>query len=341
MENLDNYTGRAEGARSKNKLLEFWRYAMVLVIGLFLISSFAQSQSITSFSQYANKNEAWINGILQSNNSRYYEGTATLQRIVFVGVPTSTNTHTLTFNVLAAKKGINAYDFVTGFEQAYRDYEKIVGSDAGLTNGRTRLDQVKGAAVPNPADATLIENLYTGGNNPTRVNKATAKVNTITSYRTQVQNVINFYDGLSYGGDRSIELYGDPTVNGPTKITNAQLRFLGYTNEDQFGDTYGRYELTWTSTSRNILILMAGHLAVGKFSKFPSLEYGENLGASSISGGPYHFKLLQLNGANNAYTLSLGNQDNQIQSGAILPPPECNLSPGETFVSELIKCMKH
>src|SRR5262249_18842451 len=41
--------------------------------------------------------------------------------------------------------------------------------------------------------------------------------------------------------------------------------------------------------------------------------YGSGLGAGSINGGPYHFKLSTLDGS------SLGSQDNQIQAGAIIP----------------------
>src|SRR5262249_41866864 len=58
----------------------------------------------TDFSQCANEDKlplgecVWINGILGDNQSQYFEGMSTLQRLIFDGVgTTSGNVHTLTF----------------------------------------------------------------------------------------------------------------------------------------------------------------------------------------------------------------------------------------------------
>src|SRR5262249_38190209 len=61
----------------------------------------------------------WINGILNPNNSEYFEGVSTLQRILFDSVTsTAGNVHTLTFSHQAAKGSAHAYDFLTSWNQA-------------------------------------------------------------------------------------------------------------------------------------------------------------------------------------------------------------------------------
>ncbi len=57
----------------------------------------------------------WINGNLQSNNSIYFEGDATVQRVWLTGfVPGST--HTLTLKYGTTKGGKHAYDFLTTWD---------------------------------------------------------------------------------------------------------------------------------------------------------------------------------------------------------------------------------
>ncbi|EJF09298.1 hypothetical protein [Pontibacter sp. BAB1700] len=338
MENFNNYTGRARDARSKNKLLGLWRYAMVLVVGLLLITPYSFSQSITSFSQYANKNKEWIPGILQSSKSDYYEGSSTLQRLVFVGIPTAQNNqYELKFKVLATKGGINAYDFVTGYDQAFKDFynmtDREIIADIATNNPFDPSDPndmlllVKSYAIPQPASEEIIDALYKS------THKVIASSPSAASYtnagRSDVGAAVSYYDGGSYptltSNPRGVQLYGNAPISG------AQLIFDGYSGvEPNTGDNYGLYTLRWTSQSTNLMVLMAGHLSIGSYEPYAPLNYGAGKGSSSISGGPYHFKLETLNGA------SLGNQDNQIQSGAIMPPPLCDLPPaGPVCVGEI------
>ena len=62
-------------------------------------------------------------------------------------------------------------------------------------------------------------------------------------------------------------------------------------------------------------IEMAGHLGVGRDPTLNNISWALGKGSSNISGGPYHFKLDELDGN------ALGSQDNQIKSSAILPQP--------------------
>src|SRR5262249_19302967 len=100
------------------------------------------------------------------------------------------------------------------------------------------------------------------------------------------------------------------------------------------------YLLTWTSTSTNIMVEMAGHLAVSGDGTGDS--WGPTLGSSQISGGPYHFHLGALGGrVSDATTcpqtldkrdvVSLGSQDNQIKGADILVP--CSITGPTTACS--------
>jgi hypothetical protein len=77
------------------------------------------------------------------------------------------------------------------------------------------------------------------------------------------------------------------------------------------GDDYAQVTITYsvTSTPAKVELLFGGHLAPAVGPR----GWGNNVGASFINGGPYHIKLIQVDNS------SVGNRDNQIMSGAILP----------------------
>jgi len=82
-------------------------------------------------------------------------------------------------------------------------------------------------------------------------------------------------------------------------------------NLSSTGDASASVTISFTApaskSSQKLQLLYGAHLAT-------SLDWGAGEGASSISGGPYHNSLSLLDGA------STGSKDNQIQSGAVLPP---------------------
>ncbi len=101
------------------------------------------------------------------------------------------------------------------------------------------------------------------------------------------------------------------TLYGGT-ITGAS----SYTHDDASGtsDSYAHITLTYsvpsTADGAKVMLLFGGHLAPGLGPR----GWGANVGAGSISGGPYHIRITAADGA------SVGNRDNQIMSGAILSP---------------------
>lgn len=317
-------------------LMAYWHRFLLVAASLLLLSVSAQAQKTgfggTSFSQFANEpgKEQWLFGILNPNNSEYFEGTSTPQRLLLKDIPrvksVTGDKHSLYFRVLATKAGINAYDFLVSYDQTKVDYEAITGSE--------RPD-----LAPSPwgeatqGDATLMRTLYQTGFPASATAPAAAQHkpgSTGTSKTTGY--IVSKYDVL-YPNGRKIQLYSDAAFVGTPVLT-----LVSYTNPDKDADSYAQYRLDFefapgtSPASPDLLILMGGHLAISGNTgpaNLSDLTYAIGKGASFISGGPYHFKLDMLDG------ISLGNQDNQIQSGAItiFVPASCTL-PNNTSVCE-------
>ena len=282
---------------------------MLLAFALLSVVTSAFAQVGTDFKQWGNVPQRdWINSILQSNNSAYYEGSSTLQRIVLVGIPaTNGNTHSLRLSHQAYKSGRHAYDFITSYDQALLDYPGASGG-GDLTIGLA----VNGTNIGPQATAAMVQALHSGPHSATATVPAAALYSTVASFPPDnVSARVAAYDA-SVGGSqkRAVQLYG----NAP--ISNATLTLLPYSGNS--ADRYAEYDLTWTSASDNVLILMGGHLAIG--GNGLGVSYGPGKGAGSISGGPYHFKLATIDG------ISLGSQDNQIMASAIIAPPVCDIT---------------
>jgi hypothetical protein len=82
-------------------------------------------------------------------------------------------------------------------------------------------------------------------------------------------------------------------------------------NASGSGDDYASITVTYSVTTlpTKVQLLFGGHLAASVGPR----GWGANVGSSFINGGPYHIKLTQVDNS------SIGNRDNQITSGAILP----------------------
>jgi hypothetical protein len=107
-------------------------------------------------------------------------------------------------------------------------------------------------------------------------------------------------------------------VFGPagTDITNITVPQNDSSTCSLSADEYETLEVDFTvpSLPATVLFAFGGHLACGtnRTGCWGSGSADTN-GASNINGGPYHIKLLTVDGT------SAGNQDNQIMSSAILP----------------------
>lgn len=244
------------------------------------------------FDQCANQDPTlgecnWIGSVLQNNNSEYNEGMSVPQRVLFTNIPaTSGNVHTLTFNHQSTKGGNHAYDFLTAYNQ---------GNSPPITL--------------NPCDDlggdTLTCNSLRGSANNLLVD---VPDDPYVSKDGSTQSRLDAYEALY--GNRQIKIYGG------SSITSASFSSISHdvAGGADTGDSDISYTLTWTSASSNILIEMAGHISLGVDPAINPIGWGSGLGAGSVSGGPYHFKLDQLDGG------AVGAQDNQIQAGAVILP---------------------
>ncbi len=242
------------------------------------------------FKQCANQDPTldschWIGSALQNTNSEYSEGMSVPQRLLLTDIPaTAGNVHTLTLKHQATKGGVHAYDFLTAYNQ---------GNTPPLT-----LNPCNDFGGSDGATCTSLR----GGSN---ISVVSAPDDPYISKDGSTQSRINAYETAF--GNRTITVYGSAAISAASFSSISH----DVANSGDTGDSYVLYTLTWTSSSSNILIEMAGHLSLSVDS---GIGWGANLGAGSVSGGPYHFKLDQLD------SNSLGAQDNQIQAGAIIPP---------------------
>jgi len=288
--------------------------------GLIATTTFVDAK-VVDFRQVANEDTTdlvWINSILQQNNSKYFEHMSVPQRIIFVGTDSTVgNKHVLTLSHQATKGGdsTHAYDFITSWDQA------IAAADF-IALGQNLLSRLNSEACdPNigpGTDSAMCDALRNGPNMCSGwVDDAMGSV-----LGDDVDTVVKYYEVQH--GDRTFKIYGSQPVS------LCSLVFLGYSPSG--GDFYAEYRLVWTSASDSILIELAGRLALGPGGF--GFSYGDGKGSSQISGGPYHFKLDQLDGD------ALGSQDNQIKGADINEPfvcPTCDVTgpadpvcPGDT-----------
>ncbi|TAL04296.1 MAG: HYR domain-containing protein, partial [Verrucomicrobia bacterium] len=289
--------------------------------GLIASATFKDGVSL-DFSQFANEtgNVQWINGTLNANNSTYTEGMSVPQRLVINGIPaapgncsSNSNYHCLTFKVLATKGGFHAYDFLTSWQQGVQAADQRIAPGLNLMAG---LAGFQCGDLGNP-EFGICTNLHAMTNVflvPISGDEISNNVvlNTITN---DVGLRITRYENLF--GDRTATLYG----NAP--ILNATFTFVGY--EPGSGEIYSVYKLCWESASTQFILEVAGHLAQTT-DQGQLLSYPDTGGSANINGGPYHFKLVELDCG------STGNKDNQIQGGEIIPQPICAVSVGVTNI---------
>ena len=314
---------RLQASRSRVLLRRARLLCWLLMLGASPIELHAGM--VVDFRQAANNdtgfglgNTHWINAAIGDGNSRYYEDMSVMQRVLFAGVPTTAgNHHSLLFRHQFTKGGLHSYDFLTSFAQAQADNAAALGV--------TILVNPCGVDIGPPTSlATNCLGLDGGVN----VVDVAVPTDSFISKDGLMSDKITAYEAGH--GARTIRIAGD------APISNASLSVChDVANGGDTSDSFALYALTWDSTSTNILIEMAGHLA--RSGDGTGDSWGARLGSGFISGGSFHFKLDTLAGAlsdsncppgvNQKEVTSLGSQDNQIRSATTPPPaPPCNIS---------------
>jgi len=309
---------------------------LLLVVLLLCVVGAASGWALsTDFKQSANNylgydlgSIHWTTLVIQLGNSRYYEGMSVFHRAIFDAVPATTgNVHSLAFSHHATRGGIHAYDFLTSWAQAEAEDEAALGVDVLLNQCGPEI-----GGIPNfQAICATLHGLYW-------VDVAVPDDPYLSKDGSTLAK-IQAYEALF--GNRTIRIYGNQPISS-TLVTVCHNVAAGADT----GDSYAHYVLTWTSTSTQIIVEMAGHLAVS--GDGTSFSWGAGLGSSFYPTGPYHFKLDLLCGpVSGPITCPQGLSecnapiltDNQIKAPEPVPPcPDCSVtgpysvSPGSTNV---------
>jgi hypothetical protein len=248
-------------------------------------------------------NKGMIFGILNPNNSQYAEDQATAQRLI-LSLPAGglTSGRTITLKYLVRKGTHHAYDSLASWDWT------IDGSVANAC-----------ASLSGPA-----------GNTCTSIFNAGAKTKGIPDDTTTVtpgtgaNGTTVSTHMVPAGTDREMRMFG----LGTGEIT--EVAYVGGLL-DESGDLYRTIKVTYSVESlvsaRTVMLLFGGHLAAGGDPSTGSVRgWGGTNGAADISGGPYHIKLIQVDGS------AIGNRDNQIMSSAIVPffSPSHSTTPNAT-----------
>jgi hypothetical protein len=231
----------------------------------------------------------WINGILNAQNSTYHEDEVTPQRLLLKVPKGATLGHSLDITYLTRKGSAqaHAYDSLAtwNYTQTAADRcQSLQNCPSGTSPS---------AVVPIPSD-------------PTDVPPAT-----------------------THSGDASTDLRELPQANrelqwfGPVAATTAPGPITHNAAANASSDDYATLTVNYTlnaavvdtnndqkvDATTYVQLVFGGHLAASVGSR----GWGAGLGASNINGGPYHIRITKIDAT------AIGNRDNQITSGAILP----------------------
>jgi hypothetical protein len=272
-------------------------FAMLLAVGGVLGAS-GTDASVVDYAQCANGKpsptatddcaKGMIFGILNANNSHYAEDQVTAQRLI-LSLPASNvlTNRTITLKWLVRKADTHAYDSLATWDDTING--TVANACLGLSGpvkDRCEIDFNAGPVLESiDLDGSVVNPDTNGGNGIT------------SNHQLLGQNFEMF--GLGANGDIDDFAYVGSLV-------------------DESGDLYrtGRitYHVDSLSSARQVMLLFGGHLAAGGTTATGSPRgWGDGNGAADINGGPYHIKLIQVDGA------AIGNRDNQIMSSAILP----------------------
>ena len=302
-ENDQNYTEQTEtittdtnGSFSFQYVLDslyrpFYRMAVSTPEGAPVADSYFRDSSIGTYDQcsndlgtgYASGDTGcrWTNGNIQSNNSRYFEGDATVQRLWIKGYAPG-STHTVTFQYGTTKAGKHAYDYLTNWNHS-ENWVTVADRCQGIT-GCDAASDASGVMKDDPNVPNTIE--------PSAASRAfTIRGGTIGA--TSIPAIVSG----TYAGDSETAV----TITFTTAAIGTPMCET---------TTSGNGQNAISVTSCGVAIWFGAHVALGSAW---TTENGTT-GAGSISGSPYHVALDKEDGA------SVGQRDNQMQSAAILPP---------------------
>ncbi len=237
----------------------------------FDVVDFAQCANGKPPSTSVNCPDKWINGALNSNNSHYREDDAVGQRAVFEVPQGAAATGSVSFEYLVRKGTHHAYDSLTTIPPGA---QAVRCQDLNPTN----CPEGTADTEPIPPDPNPVQPVGPGEDPTTSAHELPGGVMTM------------------YGGTIPANGVSVPVHSAPDAQSEIATITVGYQVTDANNDTFADAKTV-------VMVLFGGHLAVGTGSH--PRGWGDGLGASDISGGPYHIRF--------------EGRDNQIMSNAILP----------------------
>lgn len=263
-----------------------------VLIGVFIgggafSSAASTSPSVANYQQCSDKPGAknvcgggWLNGILNAGGSQYAENDATAQRLVIDlprGAPGGANNQTFTLKYLWNKGSNHAYDSLVKWNTT------ISGLDAaGVCSG------VSGTCPANSGN-------FNSGNGDSQA-------------AIPVSSCTGSHDGFGIAS-RDMVSFNTTSLSVDTPVNDSATCSTG---ADEYETLTVHFSVA--ALPARVMFLFAGHLACGtnRTGCWGTTTADVN-GSSAINGGPYHIKLLTIDGT------TAGNQDNQIMSSAIAP----------------------
>lgn len=245
----------------------------------------AANATVSGFSQCSNGTGTaltcaggWINGAIQSSNSHFNEDQVVPQRAV-LSLPADNAEHSLTFTYQDRKGSVHAYDSLATWNKTVSAADPCQSLSASLCSAAP-------STMPMATDPAL------------NIPPAAATLSTAVAAHQLP------------AADRLWTLYGGVLTS------DAVISHSSPAAGDDLVTVTVRFRNATPAVARDVVLLFGGHLAVGGPNTLPR-AWGQNLGASSVSGGPYAFKLEQIDGG------STGATANTIQASATgpVPPP--------------------
>ena len=218
----------------------------------------------------------WVSGSLNSTNSHYREDEVVPQRLLMT-IPAGGDTHTLTISYMARKKGgsnAHAFDYLATWDHTQSDATPCQGLAAAICSGSPSTLQMA-------SDTTSVQPVGSGISADTSTHELSA-------------------------GDREWKMYGAATLDGTSAVTHTEPTDTG---KDDIASV--TLNITGSAAGGQALLLFGGHLAVSGVSTVPR-AWGPSMGASAVSGGPYHIGLSAVDGKK-------ATAQNNIQAGAVQP----------------------
>src|SRR5262249_37336870 len=122
-------------------------------------------------------------------------------------------------------------------------------------------------------------------------------------------------------GNRTVRLYTNAAVTNVTMtLLHSGTKTSGpviIPDGGDTGDSYIWYTITWTGSATSAMLVAGADIALG--GDGTGRSWGPGLGATGISGDPYHFYLINFDGTG-------GSLDNQMSATAIFVQPATTLT---------------